>query len=99
MRITHQQCDADDDGCGDQRSHHRDKLHHSARRTKHQGIGNPGHFHEGQISDERKCRQHQLGADELRQHLIQIAQHAFQKFALRTGVHKREQDFAESARP
>ena len=49
------------------------------------------------IGDERKSRQGQLGANELRQHLVQIAQHAFQKFALRTGMHKREQDFAERA--
>ena len=85
MRITHQHGDPENQDGGYQRSHHRDEFQHARRRAQHQRVRHAGELQERDIGNERKCRQRQLRPDELRQHPVQIAQHALQTIRVADG--------------
>ena len=87
MRIAAENGDHDHYDCRDQRPDHRHEFQRAAGRAEHQCVG---HAHRSQyrgVDHQRKGGQRQLGANKLRQHLIQIVQHVFQKLALGPGLH------------
>jgi len=59
------------------------EFHHAARCAQHKRVGNSHRAQEARVHDQREGRQRQLGADELREHLVHVGDYSLQKFALR----------------
>ena len=95
MLVTHQQGNAHDSDCGHQRSYHRNKFQQPAHRPQHQRVRHPHQTEPPRIHCHRQRRQRELCADEMGQHLVQVAEHALQQFALQPRLDQIKQDFAE----
>src|SRR5260370_35194781 len=95
MGIASQERDAKDQNRSNQWSHYRNEFQESAGSAQHQGVLRAGDPKKQAIRDPREGSEGDLSTNELCQHLIHIAEHALQKFALRLGVDERECDLAE----
>ena len=95
MLVAHEQGDGDNGQSGGQRTDDGNELQHSADGTENQGVLDSHCAQKSGVRDERQCRQGELGADEVSQHLVEIVEHVFQKLTLRTRLNGRQQEVAE----
>ena len=91
MLISQQQGDAHNDDCGGQRSHHGDEFEQAAGCAQYQRVRHAHAAKKCRVCNQSECRERQLRANEVGQHLIQIVEHSLQKLALRPRLHQRKQ--------
>jgi len=95
VSITGEDSDDGHRDASDKRANNGDEFERAADRTKRQGVGNAHDSQHRRVSDKRQSGESELGANELRQHLIEVVQDILEKLALRARLDQRNHDRIE----
>ena len=97
MFVAHQQRNRDDGESANEGAYDGDEFEHPSDCAQNQGVLNSHHSEKCGVHHQRKGRQSELGADEVRQHPVQIVEHVLEEFPLRPRLNRREREIAEGA--